>query len=81
MRIGAQETKAQKTNRRSTEYVQGRQRKQSKQNCTQSCKKGGVNTHKKQQFPEKATEKKKERKKETCKHGESEFTEIFKVSL
>ena len=78
MRIGAQKTKARKTNRRSTEYVQGRQRKQSQQNCTPSCKKVGLTLTKISSFQKR---RQKKRKKETCKHGGSEFTEIFQVSL
>ena len=77
MRIGAQKTKARKTNRRSTEYVQGRQRKQSQQNCTPSCKKVGLTLTKISSFQKRRQKKrKKDGKKETCKLGGSEFTPV-----
>ena len=63
MRIGAQKTKAQKTNRWSTEYVQGRQ---SQQNCTQSCKKVGLTLTKISSF------QKRRQKKERKKHANME---------
>ena len=81
MRIGAQKTKARKTNRRSTEYVQGRQRKQSQQNCTPSCKKVGltltkISSFQKRRKKERKKERKKDGKKETCKLGGFEFTPV-----
>ena len=72
-RIGAQKTKARKTNCRSTEYVQGRQRKQSQQNCTPSCKKVGLTLTKISSFQKR---RKKDGKKETCKLGGFEFTPV-----
>ena len=86
MRIGAQKTKARKTNRRSTEYVQGRERKQSQQNCTLSCKKVGLTLTKISSFQKRRQKKrKKDGKNETCKlririHSSLQ-SEIFKVSL
>ena len=77
MRTEAQKTKARKTNRRSTEYVQGRQRKQSQQNCTPSCKKVGLTLTKISSFQKRRQKKrKKDGKKETCKLGGSEFTPV-----
>jgi len=73
MRIGAQKTKARTTNHRSTEYVQGRQRKQSQQNCTPSCKKVGLTLTKISSFQKR---RKKDGKKETCKLGGFEFTPV-----
>lgn len=76
-RIGAQKTKARTTNHRSTEYVQGRQRKQSQQNCTPSCKKVGLTLTKISSFQKRRQKKrKKDGKKETCKLGGSEFTPV-----
>ena len=90
-RIGAQKTKARTTNHRSTEYVQGRQWKQSQQNCTPSCKKVGLTLTKISSFQKRRQKKKKERKKERRKERNMQTwririhsslqSEIFKVSL
>ena len=84
MRIGAQKTKARTTNHRSTEYVQGRQRKQSQQNCTPSCKKVGLTLTKISSFQKRRKkERRKERNMQTWRiriHSSLQ-SEIFKVSL
>ena len=89
MRIGAQKTKARKTNRRSTEYVQGRQRKQSQQNCTQSCKKVGLTqvesqklaVSKKGNKKKRKKERKKERKTERKKHANLEDSNSLQFAI
>ena len=83
MRIRAQKTKAKTTNRHSTEYVQGRQRKQSQQNCTPSCKKVGLTLTKISSFQKRRKkERRKERNMQTWRiriHSSLQ-SEIFKVS-
>ena len=81
MRIGAQKTKARTTNHRSTEYVQGRQRKQSQQNCTPSCKKVGLTLTQISSFQKRQQKKRKKHanlEDVNSLHGSLQ-SEIFKV--
>ena len=90
MRIGAQKTKARKTKRRSTvsEYVQGRERKQSQQNCTPSCKKveltlTNISNFQKRWQKKRKKDGKKERNMQTWRiriHSSLQ-SEIFQISL